>query len=225
MAGDRATALWLQSDAIGWYEEALALADAVGAPLAERLAIARLHTEACFASATTRENEESCRRYLALAEEAGDERGAGWAQAELARIVFHEGRDQETQELSDAAVRRLEALGDSRELAFALNVAGWYRWRRGRYEEAEPLLRRPWRSPSASDARRELAEATMDLAVTLGNMGQLEVAVEHDRAGVRPGDGGGGSGVVSAGSTTTTRRSRATPTPVVRSRSSARGWR
>ena len=43
---------------------------------------------------------------------------------------------------SDAAVRRLEPSGDSRELAFALNVAGWYRWRRGRYEEAEPLLRR-----------------------------------------------------------------------------------
>ena len=178
MAGDRATALWLQAEASGWYEEALALADAVGATLAERLAIARLHTEACFASATTRKNEESCRRYLALAEEAGDERGAGWAQAELARIVFHEGRDQETQELSDAAVRRLEALGDSRELAFALNVAGWYRWRRGRNQEAEPLLRRAVAIAERVDARRELAEATMDLAITLGNLGQLEVAVD-----------------------------------------------
>ena len=92
--------------------------------------------------------------------------------------MFHEGRDQETQELSDAAVRRLEALGDSRELAFALNVAGWYRWRRGRYQEAEPLLRRAVAIAERVDARRELAEATMDLAITLGNLGQLEVAVD-----------------------------------------------
>ena len=177
-AGDRATALWLQSDAIVWYEEALGLADAVDAPLAERLATARLHTEACFASATTTENEVSCRRYLALAEEARDERGAGWAQAELARIVFHEGRDRETRELSDAAVRRLEALGDGRELAFALTVAGWYRWRRGRFEEAEPLLRRAVDIAERVGARRELAEATMDLGITLANLGQLEVAVD-----------------------------------------------
>ena len=83
LAGDRATALWLQSDAIVWYGEALRLADQVGAPLEERLATARAHTEASFAAATTTENEAACRRYLALAEEAGDERGAGWAQAEL----------------------------------------------------------------------------------------------------------------------------------------------
>ncbi len=178
MAGDRATALWLQSDAIVWYEEALALADAVGAPLAERLATARLHTEACFATASMSENEVSCRRYLALAEEAGDERGAGWAQAELARVVFHEGRDPETEELSAAAVRRLEPLGDSRELAFALNVAGWYRWRRGRYEEAEPLLRRSVEIAARIGARRELAESTMDLAVTLSFLGQYQLAVD-----------------------------------------------
>ena len=124
------------------------------------------------------ENEAACRRYLALAEEAGDELGAGWAQAELARIVFHEGRDQETQELADAAIRRLEPSGDSRELAFALNVAGWYRWRRGRYEEAEPLLRRAVEIAGGSGRDGELAEATMDLAITLGYLGRAEVAVD-----------------------------------------------
>ena len=39
-------------------------------PLAARLRTARLHTEACFASASTFESEAACRRYLALAEEA-----------------------------------------------------------------------------------------------------------------------------------------------------------
>jgi class 3 adenylate cyclase/tetratricopeptide (TPR) repeat protein len=178
IAGDRATALWLQDEAVTWYGEALRLADAVEAPLQERLGTARRHTEACFASATTTENEASCRRYLALAERAGDERGAGWAQAELARIVFHEGRDDETQELSDAAIRRLEPLGDTPELAFALNVAGWYRWRRGRFEEAEPFVRRAVEIAELVGARRELAEATMDLAITLANLGQPAAAVE-----------------------------------------------
>ena len=179
LAGDRATALWLQSDAMVWYGEALRLADQVGAPLEERLATARAHTEASFAAATTTENEAACRRYLALAEEAGDERGAGWAQAELARIVFHAGRDQETQDLVEAAVDRLEPLGDSRELAFALSVSGWYRWRRGRYEEAEPVLRRAIEIAGRIGAKRELAEATMDLAVTLGYMGHIEQAAER----------------------------------------------
>ena len=138
-----------------------------------------LHTEACFASATTTKNEESCRRYLGLAEEAGDELGAGWAQAELARIVFHVGRDQQTQELSDAAVHRLEPLGDSRELAFALNVAGWYRWRRGRYEEAEPLLRRAVADRRACGCPTGTGRGHDDSAINaLGNLGQLEVAVD-----------------------------------------------
>ncbi|HEY7666814.1 MAG TPA: AAA family ATPase, partial [Actinomycetota bacterium] len=177
IAGDRATALWLQADAIDWYEEALRLADVVGAPIAERLPLARAHTEASFASASTSQTEASCRRYLALAEEAGDELGAGWAQAELARIVFHEGRERELEELSEAAVVRLEPLGDSRELAYALGIAGWYRWRRGRYAEAEPVLRRAIEIATRIDAPRERAEATMDLAVTLTYMGRAEESV------------------------------------------------
>ena len=64
---------------------------------------------------------------------------------------------------------RLEPLGDSRELAFALNVVGWYRVapRPLRGGGAAPAAGRRDRR-AASDARRELAEATMDLAVTLG---------------------------------------------------------
>ncbi len=197
----------------------------VGAPLEERLATARAHTEASFAAATTTENEASCRRYLSLAEEAGDERGAGWAQAELARIVFHAGRDQETQDLVEAAVDRLEPLGDSRELAFALSVTGWYRWRRGRYEEAEPVLRRAIEIAGRVGAKRELAEATMDLAVTLGYMGHVEQAVERDRRGVRAGDGGRHLSAGSGGSTTTTRRSPAAQTIGGGSSGSARRWR
>ncbi len=81
--------------------------------------------------------------------------------------------------------------GDSRELAFALNVAGWYRWRRGRYEEAEPAAaasrrdglagseheaswprqRWTWRSPSVTS-------------------GQARGRGRDDRGGVRARDGG-----------------------------------
>ena len=177
VAGDRASLLWLRTDAVAWYSEALRLADVVGAPLAERLVTARLHTEACFATASYLENEAAVRRYLALAEEAGDELAAGWAEARLARVLFHLERDQETQRLLESAVTRLEPLGDTRELVFALDVAGWYRWRRGRYEEAEPLLRRAVEMARRTGAQRELAEATMDLAITLNNLGQIEVAV------------------------------------------------
>ena len=176
-AGDRAQQLWLRTDAVEWYGEALRLAEVIDAPLSERLATARLHTEASFATAPSADVEVAARRYLAFAEEAGDEKAAGWAEAELARAAFLLGRDQEAQELTASAIARLEPFGDSRELVFALNVAGWYRWRRGRNEEAEPLLSRAVEMAGRIGARRELAEATMDLAVTLANLGRTEIAV------------------------------------------------
>ena len=227
-AGDRATALWLQSDAIVLVRaRRCALADAVGAPLAERLAIARLHTEACFASASTTENEvvvssvprpgRGSRRRARGGMGAG---GAGRGSCST------RAGDQETQELSDAAVRRLEPLGDSRELAFALNVAGWYRWRRGRYEEAEPLLRRAVEIAERVGARRELAEADdgpRDHARHTSASSRSRSTRSRRRT---PWRWRSGHAVVSAGSTTTTRRSPGAPTTrVERSRSSAKGSR
>ncbi len=122
-------------------------------PLARSGSPSRAHTEAPFAAATTMENEVACRRYLALAEEAGDELGAGWAQAELARIVFHERRDQETQGRAEAAIvgsnpRRQPGAGLRAERWGGTAGAGLATTRRSRSCDGR------WRSPTGSTPTR-----------------------------------------------------------------------
>jgi len=72
----------------------------------------------------------------------------------------------------------LEPFGERAELADALHRFGWYLWRRGRNDEAEPLLRRSAAMAERVGARAIHAEATQTLAVCLSQSGRSAEALE-----------------------------------------------
>ena len=173
-AGDRTVTLWLLQDAVDWYEAAARLAERAGVPVADQLSLARVHADTAFGTALLEENLRIDRHFLALAEEAGDEHAAGYALARLSHPVFTSGDDAEGMALVRAAIDRLEPLGDSLEVAFALRTLGWFGWRRGQIEEAEPVLRRAIEIADRVDAPVIRADATLDLGVTLSMLGRKD---------------------------------------------------
>ena len=126
---------------------------------------------------TVRRAEPAVRELLALARSAGDRRSEGYALTRLGIIAFEQGDDAAIWTDLDAAIAALEPLGDSPELADALRISGWVRWRRGLAAEAEPPLRRAIEIASRVDAAVTRAEATMDLAVTVSMLGRGDEAI------------------------------------------------
>ena len=176
-AGDRALSVWLSVEAARWYEESLRLADQLDAPAAERAELARAHTRAAFGSLATEVAEASCRRALALYEEAGDDLGAGWAHAWLLLILLLDVRLDEARLHGDRAVELLEPFGTTRELAEALRVRGQFLWRTGEVEEAQVCSRRAAAMAEELGANDIRAAAIHDLAIELTQSGQTEEGV------------------------------------------------
>jgi tetratricopeptide (TPR) repeat protein len=75
-------------------------------------------------------------------------------------------------------VATLAPLGEREELADALHYLGWYLWRRGRGDEAEPLLRRAVEMAGRVDSALVRAEATQTLAVCLAQLGRSTESLE-----------------------------------------------
>jgi tetratricopeptide (TPR) repeat protein len=124
-----------------------------------------------------RHAEPVVRELLTLAESAGDRLSEGYALTRLGIIAFELGDDAAIWTDLDAAIAALEPLGDSPELADALRISGWVRWRRGLATDAEPSLRRAIEIASRVDAAVTRAEATMDLAVTVSMLGRGDEAI------------------------------------------------
>ena len=131
-------------------------------------------------------NERSAeigRRAIALAEEAGDDRGAGWAHVLMILIELQLGNDRAAEEHGERALALLEPLGESAELAEAIHRIGWQGWRRG--DDASETLRRAVDMARRVDAPVVLAGATHTLALQLSQNGDtadalamIEVAFE-----------------------------------------------
>jgi class 3 adenylate cyclase/tetratricopeptide (TPR) repeat protein len=185
-AGDRAAALWLAAEAVRWYSEALRIADDLRLPVDERAGLARDLGRTMFGSRPAPETERVYRRALSLFEEAGDERGAGWAESWLVLILFQQGRDDEALASGRNAVARLEPLGDTPELADAFRLLGQFHWRRGHSEEADENLRRAIAVTDRVEAPVARAAAMQDLGIlqsqtgdSVGSLAMLEEAFEH----------------------------------------------
>jgi tetratricopeptide (TPR) repeat protein len=88
------------------------------------------------------EIERVARHALEVSEAVHDSVGVGWAHSHLVIPLLMQGRDEEAEAEARTAVAALEPFGEREEFADALHNLGWYLWRRGRNEEAEPLLRR-----------------------------------------------------------------------------------
>jgi predicted ATPase/class 3 adenylate cyclase len=176
-AGDRASALWLSSDAIGWYREALRLAAVIAAPVSERAELALTLLRVGWGAVSNEEMERACRAAIELCEAAGDERGAGAAQSSLTMILFTQGRDEEALEAGGRSIERLERIGESPELADALRTVGHFHWRRGNSAEADAYLRRAIDVAGRMDAPAVRAAALQDLAIELAQTGQTDEAM------------------------------------------------
>ncbi len=178
-AGDRTAAVWQRAEAVRWYQEAIGLAEATDVPLEERARLARIYTDTCWGTESTEVTEQAALKALELFDYLGDEAGSGWAQSHLGFAMFVAGKDEDANRLLEEAVDRLEPLGESEDLADALHLLGWYLWRRGRNDEAEPVLRRSVAMASRVDATVVLAQATQTLGVLLSaQSGRVEEALE-----------------------------------------------
>jgi tetratricopeptide (TPR) repeat protein len=176
-AGERASALWLSSDAIGWYREAMRLAEVIGAPVSERAKLALELVDVSGGVGSSEETEQACRIAIELCEAAGDERGAGAAQSSLLIPLFQQGRDEEALEAGARALERLERIGESPELADALRSLGQFHWRRGNSAEADAYLRRAIDVAGRVDAAGARAAAMQDLAIELAQTGHTDEAM------------------------------------------------
>jgi class 3 adenylate cyclase/tetratricopeptide (TPR) repeat protein len=177
-AGQRASALWLPGEAHRWLLQAHELAEAARASEVERIAILRDRTKDVYLDIVAVSRAEPVvRELLALARSSDDRLSEGYALTRLGIIAFEQGDDDAVWSDLDAAVATLEPLGDSLELADALRISGWVRWRRGRATEAEPTLRRAIEIATRVNAPVTLAEATMDLAITVSMLGRGDEAI------------------------------------------------
>jgi class 3 adenylate cyclase/tetratricopeptide (TPR) repeat protein len=153
-AGRRARRLWQQREAVRWLRAALELGARIGcgdaelAPLWESYALAADGVEP-YADVVTAW-EAALVRY----EREDRERDAGRVEARMAHAALWAGRFEVAGRRATGAVERLEPLGESPELAFALYALGRFELERDRVDRAEPLLRRA----------RDLAERVGDLA-------------------------------------------------------------
>jgi class 3 adenylate cyclase/tetratricopeptide (TPR) repeat protein len=178
-AGDRAAAMWLPVEADRWYGVADGLAQAIGAGTTERISILRDRATTAWLALPTTEMEVHMRELLSLAASSDDRLSEGFARTRLAQIAFeHGGDDDAVWSNLDAALGALEPLGETQELADALRIEGWLRWRRGMAAEAEPSLRRAVAIARGVNAPVIQAEATMDLAITVSMLGRGDEAME-----------------------------------------------
>jgi class 3 adenylate cyclase/tetratricopeptide (TPR) repeat protein len=168
-AGDRALALWLRAEAASWLEYALDLSERSGAPTAERAALALVLLRAAWGTFANDRAAAIGARAVALSVEAADDRAAGVAHTLMILIALQLGDEPAAEDHGAQALRLLEPLGPSAELAEALHRIGWFHWRRG--EDASEILRRAVDMARRVDAPAVLAGATHTLALQLSQLG------------------------------------------------------
>jgi class 3 adenylate cyclase/tetratricopeptide (TPR) repeat protein len=168
-AGDRAVRLGQPLEATRWYRSALDLASSVGVEARELFELWHSYGRACFGVEPFAETKRAYEEALRLALETGDPALAGRAENRLVFMAFTGGDDQAALAHAQRALDYLEPLGDSEDLADALHNLGWFHWRRGRLDEAEPLLRRSVQVARRAGALDVLGNALSTLGVALAN--------------------------------------------------------
>ena len=112
-------------------------------PPAERVELTRAHVDDVVGDRPGRgDRARGPPRARGLRGRSTTRSGSAGRGARLVIPLLMQARDEEAEQAGRTAVETLEPLGEREELADALHRLGWYLWRRGRNEEAEPLLRR-----------------------------------------------------------------------------------
>jgi len=141
-AGGRALRLWQRREAVRWYRTALDRAERIGVGHEELANVSEAYAGACEGVQPYSEVARAFEKALTLYEELGDQRAAGRVEAWLAFVAFHSGDQDAVGPRAERALARLEPLGESRDLALALTLLGWYHRRLLQAEKGEPLFRR-----------------------------------------------------------------------------------
>jgi class 3 adenylate cyclase/tetratricopeptide (TPR) repeat protein len=170
-AGDAAKANYANAAAIDYFERA--------APLlagAERWRLTRTLGEVLEVSGNWPGAERAYRDALALAEEAADERGAGWTDTSLADLARRRGHYEEATDWLTAARRRFEELGDDEGLGRVLQIAGTVAATRGDFAAAREQL------AASLEIRRQLGDKAA-IGALLSNLGVMaEYEGDYERA-------------------------------------------
>jgi class 3 adenylate cyclase/tetratricopeptide (TPR) repeat protein len=142
VAGERALRLWQQSDALRWFRTAADLSERIGLPDGERAAIRESFARASEGVEPYPVVEGAFQRALALYDAIGSDGDSGRVEAALALVAFRSGDEEGVLRWGGLALDHLEPIGESRDLAVALEHLGWYYRRKGLFADAEPYLRR-----------------------------------------------------------------------------------
>src|SRR5207249_6391249 len=142
LAGDRAWRLWQQAEALRWYRAALELGDRAAAPSEDLLRLSESVVKAATGLESFDDLRDAARIALARAEALGDQAATGRMESVISSAAFSGGHEADVVPWADRAIKRFEAIGDSRDLAQTLASFGNYLRRRGRLSEADPVLRR-----------------------------------------------------------------------------------
>ena len=168
-AAERARSLWQPAGSTQWYRDAIEIGRALELPAAELSPIVGALADVAGGVIPHDELGELALEAQRLAEAAGDVAAAGWAITTRGFVAFMKGDDEGTERLTKESIEVLRPLGDSRGLSRAQQWLGQYYWRRGRLDEAEPLLRGARAVAERVGAALEYAEATHTLGLALVN--------------------------------------------------------
>jgi class 3 adenylate cyclase/tetratricopeptide (TPR) repeat protein len=140
-AADRARRLREATEAVRWFATAVDAARSLGGPQAELAGLLEDLGWTEMGAGRVADGTRHLQEALALREEEGSELDAGRLQGLLGTIAFQNGRREEAMVLMASAFGRLQPLGDSAELAFAMTFMTIGIMFAERLEEAEPLFR------------------------------------------------------------------------------------
>ena len=176
-AGRRASGLWQQEEALRWFRAALKLGEGSGLAPGE---LARIAESAAGSAEGLAPYDEVARAYrdaLDRYEGLGMDLDAGRMQVALGYTAFQSGDDRQVTRWMEKAIARLEAFGDSADLAKALEVLGNYHRRRGQLNKAEPLLRRSVDMASRVEAPIVEGHAALSVGIVLLHLGRVAEGV------------------------------------------------
>jgi class 3 adenylate cyclase/tetratricopeptide (TPR) repeat protein len=167
VAGERARRLWQQGEAVRWLRVALDLGGRTGRDDGELALLWESCARALDGAAAVPEVVHAWEEALARYRRAGSAADVGRVEASIAYASAWEGQARDTEQLATRAVGRLEPLGESGDLAFALYVLGHHLLERGELDRAEPLLRRAMAIAGRAGDQATQANATISLGWTL----------------------------------------------------------
>jgi len=176
-AGERAHRLWQQREAARWFREALDAAVGVEVRPEELASLWERFAHACEGVEPYAKVASAFEAALAAYEAIGDDAAAGRMEAWRAFVAFQSGDDDAVLRWSERALTHLESRGDSRDLALALIILGWAHRRSGRFDEAEPRLRRAVAIAATVGDPGIRAQASVSLGKCLQQSGNVEEGV------------------------------------------------